>query len=264
MAQAARARTRKWSIMAKSISSKSISSKHPKFAEQPRVVLPGSEKAAAPTTVRMKAAPAKSKVTVSVIVKRKTPLKINRRGGRSSGPARVSPTEFKKRHSADPDAMKIVRAFARQFNLKVEADPASAARRTLQLTGTVADMQKAFGVELKQTSIDGTEYRVREGGIHIPSSMTGVVEAVLGLDNRPQAKPHFRVHRNQAAAPGQLPRLPKSRRPTNGLQMRAELDRPSESSSLAEGTGWLIQDLLQKTWACHTCDHLRPRRQREK
>ncbi len=187
--------------MAKSTRSESISSKVSKFAEQPRVVLPGSEKAAVPTTVRMKAAPAKSKVTVSIIVKRKTPLKINRRGGRSSGPVRVSPAEFKKSHSADPDALKIVRAFARQFNLKVEADPTSAVRRTVQLTGTVADIQKAFGVELKQTSIDGTEYRVREGGIHLPSSMTDVVEAVLGLDNRPQAKPHFRVHRNQAAAP---------------------------------------------------------------
>jgi kumamolisin len=186
--------------MAKPPSSKSISSKLPKFAEQ-RVVLPGSEKAAPPTAVRMKAAPAKSKVTVSVIVKRKTALKINQRGGRTSGPARVSPAEFKKRHSADPDALKIVRAFARQFNLKVEADPASAVRRTVQLTGTVADIQKAFGVELKQTSIDGTQYRVREGGIHLPPSMADVVEAVLGLDNRPQAKSHFRVHRNQAAAP---------------------------------------------------------------
>ena len=191
--------------MAKTTRSKAISSRLPKFGEEPRVVLPGSEKAAVPTTVRMKAAPAKSKVTVSIIVKRKSPLKINRRGGRSSGPVRVSPVEFKKNHSADTDALKIVRAFAREFNLKVEADPTSAVRRTVQLTGSVADIQKAFGVELKQTSIDGTVYRVREDGIHLPSSMIDVVEAVLGLDNRPQAKPHFRVHRNQAAPSSYTP-----------------------------------------------------------
>ncbi len=142
----------------------------------------------------MKATPAKSKVTVSVIVKRKKPLKINRAGG----PVRVTPAEFKKHHAADADALKRVRAFAREFHLKVESDPASALRRTVQMTGSAADIQKAFGVELKQTSIDGTKYRVREGGIHVPSTLTDVVEAVLGLDNRPQAKPHFRFHKRQA------------------------------------------------------------------
>ena len=89
--------------------------------------------------------------------------------------------------------------FAREFNLKVEAD--SAVRRTIQLTGTAADMQKAFGVELKQTTIDGAECRVREGGIRIPLSLAEVIEAVLGLDNRPQAKPHFRLLKKNAAQP---------------------------------------------------------------
>jgi kumamolisin len=45
---------------------------------------------------------------------------------------------------------------------------------------------------------------VREGAIHLPASLTGLVEAVLGLDNRPQAQPHFRVrqpHAASAAAP---------------------------------------------------------------
>jgi kumamolisin len=128
-------------------------------------------------------------------------LKVNRRGGKTSGPVRVSRAEFKKHHAADAGALKLVRTFAREFNLKVEADPNSALRRTIQLTGTAADVQKAFGVELSQKTIDGVEYRVREGGIHLPSSLTGVVEAVLGLDNRPQAKPHFRLSKSQAAAP---------------------------------------------------------------
>jgi kumamolisin len=139
-------------------------------------------------------------VTVSVIVKRKEELKINRRGGRAAGPVRISRTEYKKRHSSDPDAVKRVKAFAREYHLKVESDPTSALRRTIQLTGTAADMQKAFGVELNQKTIDGTAYRVREGSIHIPASLEGVVEAVLGLDNRPQAQPHFRVHKPSDAA----------------------------------------------------------------
>jgi hypothetical protein len=32
-------------------------------------------------------------------------------------------------------------------------------------------MQKAFGVVLEQNTIDGVEYRVREGSIHLPASL---------------------------------------------------------------------------------------------
>jgi kumamolisin len=115
----------------------------------------------------------------------------------------VSRSEYAKHHNADPNAIKLVRAFAREFNLKVEPDPTASARRTIQLTGTAADMQKAFGVVLEQKTIEGREYRVREGGIQVPASLAGVVVAVLGLDNRPQAQPHFRVHQPkfQAATP---------------------------------------------------------------
>ena len=187
--------------MARSSRSKSISSKIPRLAEEPRQVLAGSEKAPPAESVHVRATPARSQVTVSVIVKRKKPLKINRTAGRSSGPVRVSRAEFRKSHSADADALKLVRRFAREFNLKVETDANAALRRTVRLTGSAADMQKAFGVELTQKIIDGAEYRVREGGIHLPSSLANVVEAVLGLDNRPQAKPHLRLSKNPAAVP---------------------------------------------------------------
>ncbi|MGD0683280.1 MAG: S53 family peptidase [Terracidiphilus sp.] len=179
--------------------------KPPQDTGQARVVLPGSEKATAVDAVRLKATPAKTKMTVSVIVKRKEPLKINQRGGRTNGPARVSRAHFKKHHAADPAAIKLVRAFAREYHLKVEPDPSAAARRTVQLTGTAADMQEAFGVVLEQKSVNGTEYRVREGAIHLPASLTGVVEAVLGLDNRPQVQPHFRVHAKSTAPSSYTP-----------------------------------------------------------
>jgi kumamolisin len=173
--------------------------KTPRFAEQPRVVLEGSEKAPAEGAAHVKATPAQAKVTVSVIVKRKEPLKINNRTGRANGPIRVSRAEYKRRHTADPDALKQVKAFAKEFNLKIEDDPTAATRRTLQLTGTANEVKKAFGVELNQKIIDGVEYRVREGGIHLPAALADSVVAVLGLDNRPQATPHFRVKKLDAA-----------------------------------------------------------------
>jgi kumamolisin len=179
--------------------------KSPRFAEQPRVILPGSEKAAAPTAVKQKPTSPRSKLRVSVIVKRKQPLKINRRGGRASGPVRVTRAEYKKQHAADPAAIALVRSFAREFNLKVESDSTSLARRTIWLSGAATDMQKAFGVVLEQKTIDGVEYRVREGGIHLPASLIDFVVAVLGLDNRPQAKPHFRIRRPNVEATSYTP-----------------------------------------------------------
>ena len=115
--------------------------KTPKFADQSRVVLAGSEKAAPENAVHVKATPDKAKVTVSVIVKRKEPLKYNRRAGRAFGPVRVSRAEYKKHHTADPEALKLIAAFAKEFNLKVVNDPTAATRRTVQLTGTAADIQ---------------------------------------------------------------------------------------------------------------------------
>ncbi len=209
---------------------KSPSVQTPRFAGQPRVVLPGSEKAAAPTAGQVKATPAKSMMTVSVIVKRKEPLQINRRGGRASGPARVSRAEFKKHHAADPDAMSLVRAFAKEFNLKVERDPTAVARRTMQLTGTAADMQKAFGVTLEQKLIEGQEYRVREGGIQLPASLTGAVEAVLGLDNRPQAQPHFRVRTANTTASA----VPSSYTP---VQVAQAYQFPAKASGAGQTIG---------------------------
>jgi len=150
--------------------------------------------------VHVKATAARSKLTVSVILKRKQELKTNKRGGQSIGPKRVSRTEYGKRHGADPSAMQSIRRFAREYGLKVEPDPTAAVRRTVKLTGTAADFQKAFGVALEQKMIDGVEYRVRQGGIQLPASLIGVVEAVLGLDNRPQAVPHFRVRQAHATA----------------------------------------------------------------
>jgi kumamolisin len=59
----------------------------------------------------------------------------------------------------------------------------------------VANFSKAFNVELQNYTFSEGSYRGRTGPIHIPSELDGIVTAVLGLDNRPQARPHFRPHR---------------------------------------------------------------------
>jgi kumamolisin len=159
------------------------------LSASPRTVLPGSEKAPFVKAADEKPAPSGTKITVSVVVKRKAPLKVANRTGKE----RLTHAQYRLRHGADPAAVKLVRAFAKEYGLAVTPDTPGPERRTIKLTGTIAAMQKAFGVTLVHKTHDGTTYRVREGSITLPSALVGPVEAVLGLDNRPQAQPHFRV-----------------------------------------------------------------------
>jgi kumamolisin len=160
----------------------------PGFSSQQRVVLPGSEKAPLPAATGEKPVRPTSVITVSVVVRRISPLNTKR-----LGKERLTRAQYRQQHGADPSAIKVVRAFAKEFGLTVDKDTPKPERRTIKLTGNVAAMEKAFGVRLTQKALDGVTYRVREGSILIPAPLAGAVDAVLGLDNRPQAQPHFRI-----------------------------------------------------------------------
>jgi len=108
----------------------------------------------------------------------------------------LSREEFEKEHSADPASIALVESFAREHGLAVKES--SPERRTVILSGTVSAMDKAFGIELKQYKHGSGEYRGRTGAVHLPPELSSVVEGVFGLDNRPQAKPHFRRRRDRA------------------------------------------------------------------
>src|ERR1019366_5985315 len=102
-------------------------------------------------------------------------------------------------HGPADDSVKLVAAFAKEFGLAGKR-PSGAGRRTVYLTGTPEAMQRAFGVTLAQTVISGKTYCVREGAIYLPQELIGHVEAVLGLDNRPQARSHAQARRKQAGS----------------------------------------------------------------
>ena len=110
----------------------------------------------------------------------------------------LSRKEFEQRHGADPDSIARVESFARDHKLTVKEK--SPARRTVVLSGTVTAMNEAFGVALKQYEHPTGTYRGRTGSVHLPADLHEVVEGVFGLDNRPQAKPHFRRRRPRAGA----------------------------------------------------------------
>jgi len=113
----------------------------------------------------------------------------------------LSRKEFEQRHGADPADIARVESFAHDHKLTVKEK--SAGRRTVILSGPVSAMNQAFGVELKQYEHPNGRYRGRTGAIHIPTDLQDVIEGVFGLDNRPQAKPHFRRRRERAGARAQ-------------------------------------------------------------
>jgi kumamolisin len=141
----------------------------------------------------------------------------------------LSRKEFEQQHGADPDSIARVEAFAREHKLTVKEK--SAGRRTVILSGTVAAMNSAFGVELKQFEHPSGQYRGRTGPVHIPNELQDVIEGVFGLDNRPQAKPHFRRRHARAGARAQAASL--SYTPT---QVAALYDYPTG----VDGTGECI------------------------
>jgi kumamolisin len=169
---------------------------HFHFATQNRTVLSGSEKSPVAAAGETRPTDMSEQVTVSVIVRRKTPLEAEH----VSGSQRLTHAQFNAAHAADPAAVQLVKRFAKEFDLKVQAGTPAPGRRAVKLSGTLANMQRAFGVSLSHRTIDGEVYRVRDGSINLPAELQGYVVAVLGLDNRPQARPHFRVQGELNAA----------------------------------------------------------------
>jgi kumamolisin len=92
---------------------------------------------------------------------------------------------------ADPQEMQAVEEWAKSCKLKVvESD---AAKRRVKVSGTVAAINKAFGVQLNDyRHPDGYEYRGREGQVRAPEKLYGIVESVLGLDTRRVGRPRLR------------------------------------------------------------------------
>ena len=99
--------------------------------------------------------------------------------------------EFRSRFNASPEDIAKVESFAKSHGLDVvRVDPAQC---KVVLSGTVAKFSSTFEVKLSMYSHESGTYRGRTGPVHVPDDLSQIVEGVFGLDNRPQAKPHFRL-----------------------------------------------------------------------
>jgi kumamolisin len=148
-----------------------------------RWIVPGSERQFPSSTQVLGDAPADEDITVTLWLRSKRPG--------VPPPGALSRQDFGDIYGADREDMQNVEAFAREHELRVVES--NAARRSIILRGTVAQMNAAFDVALKRCKDGSVTYRGRAGSISLPATLSGVVEAVLGLDNRPQARPSLRI-----------------------------------------------------------------------
>ena len=126
---------------------------------------------------------------------------------------------FEQQFGADSSDIATVKKFATAHKLSVVQEHAG--RRTVVLSGTVAQFNAAFGVDLQRFDHPGGSYRGRVGAIRLPTELQGVVEVVPGLDDRPAAFPGAPAARQHTLA-----RLHRAWQP-NGTKVASAIGRRS-------------------------------------
>jgi subtilase family serine protease len=105
---------------------------------------------------------------------------------------RITRDEFEASYGADPQDLEVVSRFATDHGLSISQ--ASAARRTVTVTGTAAQFATAFSTNLQDYVHGGGAYRSYGSPLLLPAHLRPIVKGVLGLDNRPIAVPMARLH----------------------------------------------------------------------
>lgn len=166
----------------------------------------------------------------------------SRRTSRTTAP--LSREELATLGAAPADVDKLER-FAQEHGLTVVE--VSLARRSVVLRGPADAMQAAFGVTLERFALADRSFRQRTGPVHVPAEIQDIVEGVFGLDDRPQAQPHFRRHDTSSDAPFR----PRARKEGfSPVDVARAYDFPSDATgrdqciALIElGGGYRVQDL---------------------
>ncbi|MGO9340097.1 MAG: protease pro-enzyme activation domain-containing protein [Terracidiphilus sp.] len=101
----------------------------------------------------------------------------------------VTHKNFADNHGADPGEMQRVQDFAHANGLEVvRTNPAA---RSVEVAGPASAINKAFAVELQDYQSPRGKYRSHTGPAALPGGIADVVEAVVGLNNRPVNAQHY-------------------------------------------------------------------------
>jgi kumamolisin len=164
------------------------------------VPLPGSERTQLANVRPAGALDESETITVTVVLRRRAAVPA----ALVTGPETVTHEELDARYGADPDDIARVTSVLGELGLTVTETHQGS--RRLKMSGTVGAMSRAFGTTLTLVTspyADGTgsvQHRYRSGDLSVPAELAGIVTAVLGLDDRPQARPQFRLPSTGVAA----------------------------------------------------------------
>ncbi len=160
--------------------------------------IPGSAPRSRPGAVSLGPVPADEPIEITLVLRRRAPLPPEV----LAGPP-ISRDELADSYGADPAEVDQTRDWLTEHGLDpIEIDPPS---RRIRARGRAEVVGAAFGVTLQRVRVTDRvsgapiEHRTTDGPVRLPDSLYGPVAAVLGLDNRPQARSRTRV-----AAPGQV------------------------------------------------------------
>jgi kumamolisin len=180
-----------------------------------RVSFPKSERKTHPGATIAGRTGAQRNISVSVIVKRKNPLDLEKMIGQH-----ISQDEFSQKYAADAGSFNHLREFAHKHGLTVDEGASSLARRTMVLRGPASKVEAAFGVTLNDFEKEGKTFHSYTGTISMLQEYAEPVEAVLGLDNHPIAMPHIRLREQQKKGkPEQHPAQTESFNPPQVAQL---------------------------------------------
>ena len=169
-------------------------------ASEPLVQLAGSERAPLPGVAPAGRLDTSERAELTLVLRRRAEIPADI----VEGPTVLTGDQLAERYGADPADVDLVRRTLAGLGLEITAvHPAS---RRIKVAGTLGQLSGVFGAELRQVSSPAPKgqgtvtHRYREGALFVPAPLDGVVLAVLDLDTRPQARPHFRAPRDGSAA----------------------------------------------------------------
>jgi kumamolisin len=161
-----------------------------------RIALAGSKRHPIAGAKLIKAVSKDEVIRVTVVLRRHSDVNPSK-PARKPGERFASREEYAAIHGADAGDIKTVEKFAHAHGLTVMERHAES--RRIVLSGPASALEEAFSVKLSRWGVgaSGTRYRTHSGFIMLPAEIHASVIAVLGLDDRPVAKPHFRVHKKK-------------------------------------------------------------------
>jgi kumamolisin len=141
-------------------------------------IIPGSHQAVVPGAQVIGRADPRQDIEVTLKLRRKEPLPDP-----VAAPAKpMSREQLASDYGASPEDIDAVIGTYTRLGLKNTST--DMATRTVKFAGPVAAMEKAFGVRLFDYTSPEGNYRGHEGAVYLPKQLSGVVEAVFGLDDR--------------------------------------------------------------------------------